>query len=364
MERQPALPMGYAHGVAAISPTVEGFRASFRRPAIPFGEIIWRWSVGAVALLLFFLGAYEYLSTLPVTSGEILFLHTKQPILIARALDHIFRGSWNRGIAAGLLAALALALLWLIAASLGRMATVANLLEYFETRLASSKRNEFLGSAAVFRSLFRLNFLRLAVAVAAISAVVAAGILAGFASPASNSNPGLALLIFFVVASFVALAWWILNWFLSLAAVCAVRDGEDAPGAIATAVTLCRERVTAFFAVSFWTALLHLALFVAATSIVVIPIALVGTISWRIVTIAVLTIMTFYFAVADWIHIIRIAGYVCVSELPNLDASPEPRELGPTHPWGMPSTSIGQSGAAVDRDELILSDLPNQAPQA
>jgi hypothetical protein len=345
--------------VAAISPTVEGFRASFRRPAIPFAEIIWRWSVGAVALLLFFFGAYEYLSTLPVTSGEILFLHTKQPILIARALDHILRGSWNRGVAAALLAALALALFWLIVASLGRMATVASLLDYFETRLTGSARNEASTSAGTFRSLFRLNFLRLVIAVATICGFVGGGILAGFALPASNSNPALAFLIFFVVASFVALAWWVLNWFLSLAAVCAVHDGEDAPRAIATAVTLCRERVAAVFAVSFWTALLHLALFVAATSIVVIPIVLVGTISWRVVVIAVLMIMTFYFAVADWIHIVRIAGYVCVSDLPNLDVS---RELGPIPPWGMPS--IGQSGAAVDRDELILSDLPNPAPQA
>jgi hypothetical protein len=356
--------MGYPRGVAAISPTVEGFRATLRRPAISFAEIIWRWSVGAVAILLFFFGAYEYLSSLPVTSGEILFLHTKQPILIARALDHIFRGSWNRGLAAGLLAALALALLWLVAASVGRMATVVSLLEYFETRLESSERNESPRSMVVFRSLFRLNFLRLVIAVAAISGFAGAGILAGFASPDGNSNLGLAFLTFIFVASFVALAWWILNWLLSLGAVCAVREGEDALAAIASAVTLCRERATAVFAVSFWTAMVHLALFVAATSIVVIPIALVGTIAWRMVASAVFLITILYFAVADWIHVARIAGYVCIGDLPDLEVSAGPREIGAFPPFGTPATAIARTEAAVDRDELILSDVPNPLPEA
>jgi hypothetical protein len=347
--------------VAAIFPTIEGFRASLRRPAISFAEIIWRWSVGAVAILLFFFGAYEYLSTLPVTSGELLFLHTKQPILIARALDHIFRGSWNRSAAAGLLAALALALLWLIAASLGRMATVASLSEYFGTRFASSGRKESPAAAVIFRSLFRLNFLRLVIAVAAISGFLGAGILAGFALPDGNSNPGLAFLIFILVASLVALVWWILNWFFSLAAVCAVRDGEDALRAIASAVDLCHDRASAVFAVSFWTALVHVALVVGATSMVVIPIALVGTIAWGIVAIAVFLITIFYFAMSDWIYMVRIAGYVCISDLPDLEFSPRQPERRPGAPWGGPP--MGGNEAAVDRDELILSDLPNPAPE-
>lgn len=354
--------MRYPRGVAAISPMFEGFRASLRRPATALAEIIWRWSVGTVALLLFFFGASEYLSTLPVTSGEILFLHTRQPILIARALDHIFRGSWNRGVAAALLAALAIVLLWLVAASLGRMATVGSLVDYFGRGLASSEPNEPPSSAGVFRCLFRLNFLRLVLAVAAISGFVGAGILAGLASPSANSNPGLAFVIFFFIASLVALVWWILNWFLSLAAVCAVRDSEDVLAALARAASLCRERATAIFAVSFWTALLHMALFVGATSVAVMPLALIGTIEWRGVAIAIFVITILYFAVADWIYIVRIAGYVRISELPDAEASPGARELRPNAPWGTPV--ITRTDASVDRTEVILSDLPNLAPEA
>ena len=354
--------MRYPHGVAAISPMLEGFRASLRRPAISLAEIIWRWSVGAAAILLFFFGLYEYLSTLPVTSGEALFLQTKQPILIARALAHIFRGSWNRGVAAGLLAALALALLWMIAASFGRMATVASLLEYFRQQrtLADCERHEVRSSGSMFRSLFRLNFLRLVIAVAAISGVVGGGVLAGLASPDAEPNPGAAFLIFFFVAICVAVVWCVLNWFLSLAAVFEVRGGGDALGAISAAVDLCRDRGTAVFGVSFWTALLHMAAFVVASGIALMPLALVGTIPWRIIAIAIFVVTITYFAIADWIRIVRIAGYVCITEMPDLEALPGPGELEPTPPGRMSgSPPIAETEATVDRNELILSDLPN-----
>jgi hypothetical protein len=353
--------MRYAHGVAVISPTIEGFRAAFRRPAVSCAEVLWRWSVGATAVLLLFFGTLEYLSSLPVTGGEILFLRTKQPILVAKAIAHIFGGNWGRGLAAALLAALALMLLWMLAASLGRMGTVGSLLDYFrrDTSLASFGA-ESQPSATVFRSLFRLSFLRIMVAIAAIAGLVGGAVLAGFATPDSNPHPGLAFLIFLFVAAFVCLAWWILNWILSLAAVLEVRDAGDALGAISAAVALCRERASAVFAVSFWTGLVHLAAFVVATSIAFLPLALVGTISWRFIVPAMAVITLAYFAVADWIYIARLAGYVCITELP--DAVPEALPQWPTHRPVASARAVAATDAAVDRDELILSDLPNLTP--
>ncbi len=88
----------------AISPTAEGFRAAFRRPSLTFAEITWRWTTGATAISVFFFGLFEYLSTLPVTNGELLFLRTRQPYLVGEAIAHIFRGSLTRGVMALLLA--------------------------------------------------------------------------------------------------------------------------------------------------------------------------------------------------------------------------------------------------------------------
>src|ERR1035438_8654502 len=105
----------------AISPTAEGFRAAFRRPAVTLAEIMWRWTAGATAAALFVFGLFEYLNTLPVTNGELLFLRTRHPYLVGEAIAHIFRGSLNRAVLAGLLAVSMLAVLWIVAASVGRV---------------------------------------------------------------------------------------------------------------------------------------------------------------------------------------------------------------------------------------------------
>jgi hypothetical protein len=56
-----------------------------------------------------------------------------------------------------------------------------------------------------------------------------------------------------------------------------------------------------------------------------------------------------YFAVSDWLYTARLAGYVCIAELPEaLLAPPAPPVIAPPP---VPA-------ATIDRDELILSDVP------
>lgn len=349
----------------AISPTAEGFRAAFRRPSLTFAEIMWRWSTGATAIAVLFFSLFEYLSTLPVTNGELLFLRTRQPYLVGEAIAHILRGSLSRGVMALLLAAMMLSMLWMFAAALGRIATVRALLEYFRERVAgavsggetgnSGERevasNVSASGASELRSLVRLNFLRVAVVLAAVFGFVGAGILAGFASPVARPPTGLALLLFLPLAGLICLAWSSLNWLLSLAGIFAVRDGEDAVGAISAAVTFFRERTGAVFSVSTWTGLAHLAVFVGATTVVSMPLGLARILPWRLVVAVVIVLTMVYFALADWLYMARLAGYVCIAETPEELLRPLP----PVPPPAMPVPT------AVDRDELILSDLPNLA---
>src|SRR5580704_11315997 len=98
-----------------ISPTLEGFRAAFRRPSLTLAEITWRWAVGGTGAALFLFALFEYLDTLPVTDRELLFLKTRNPYLMAEAIAHILRGGLNRALLAGLIATLLLAGLWMVA---------------------------------------------------------------------------------------------------------------------------------------------------------------------------------------------------------------------------------------------------------
>ncbi len=347
------------------SPTLEGFRAAFRRPSLTLAEIVWRWTVGAAAAALFVFGLFEYLNTLPVTNGELLFLRTRHPYLVGEAIAHILRGSLNRAVMSGVLATLMLAVLWMIVASMGRIATVRVLLDYFRKDVAGNVSARGISEdgergvasnvstnveSAPWLALLRLNFLRVAVALAAGFAFVGAGILAGFASPDAHPQPRLAFSLFLPLAGLICYLWWALNWLLSLAGMSAVRDESDAVGAIASATALCRERTGPVFAVTIWMGLAHLVALVGATTVASIPLGFAGVVPWRLVLAADILVTLAYFAVADWLYMARLAGYVCIAETPQalLAPSPLPKQGPPLQ-------------TTIDRNELILSDLANLA---
>jgi len=346
-------------GMSRVSPTAEGFRAAFRRPLLTSAEIAWRWVVGATATVLFFFGFIEYLDTLPVTNADVLFLRTRQPFLVWQAVAHILRGSVRRALLSLMLAGLLLTLIWLVAASLGRLATVEAMIEYFRARFpaAGETRKPAITAAGskndqIF-ALLRLNFLRVALVVAAIVGLAGGAIIAGSTSSPTHPRTGLEVALFLPIAALVCLLGYALNWLLSLAAVFVVRDNEEAVAAIASAVALCRERAGALLGVSSWTGAAHLIAFVGASSIVSMPLALAGLLPLRLVVLGVIAITLGYFVVADWLYIARLAGFVCITEAPEVLASPLP----PVSP-----TPAVQSSGIIDRDELILSDVPYSIP--
>ncbi len=340
-----------------ISPTAEGFRAALRHPLLTFAEITWRWVVGATAVGLFFFGLFEFLDTLPVTNGELLFLRTRNPFLVSQAIGHILRGHLSRGLLSLILAALLLAIIWLVAASLGRIATVEALLEYFRARFATDtaqeRENDGTGNPAQgrFAALLRLNFLRVAVALAGLVGLAGAAVVALSASSARDPQTGTASLLFVAIAGVVCLIVYELNWLLSLAAVYVVRDADDAIGAISSSVALCRRRPAALFAVSTWTGVSHLIVFTGASMVVSVPLALAGMLPWRLVALGVVLVTLAYLAVADWLYTARLAGFVCIVEIPDALLVPPPPLPPPTIP-----------AATIDRAELILSDVPIPQP--
>ena len=339
------------------SPTLEGFRTIFRQPSLGLAEMAWRWSFAGAAALLFAFSAVEYLDTLPVTSGELLLLRTRQPVLIARAVDQILRGSALRAVLATLVLALALALAWMAIASLGRAATLNALLEYFRGDGAASLRNG-LGADRTSRTgaLIGLNFFRLSATIAAALGCLGAILLARVASRNSDSSPGDAVLIVFALVTFVGLAWLVLNWFLSLAAVFAVGDGQDTFNAVASAVHLCRTRFGPVVAASWWFGLAHLVVFFMATSAVAFPLGFAEVLPGSAVFGGVLLVALLYFAAVDFLYMGRLAAYLAIVQQPDVPA-PLPATPPSPHDRSQYSALI-RPGAGVDPDELILSDPP------
>src|ERR1700678_4112298 len=347
------------------SPTLEGFRAAFRRPSVSFAEITWRWAVGATAAAAFLFYWIEYLDTLPVSSADALLLNTRQPALIGRAIEHILKGSLNRAVLAALGATLALSVLWIIAASLGRLTTVGALLDYFRARaanltIANSAESESTTSddgpkkPRHIRALIGLNFLRASGLLAMLLALSGSGILANFVSTRVNSRPGVAVILFLLSAAIICTVAWSLNWWLSLACIFAVRDDEDTLGALSRAVRFFREHIGSVLAVSTWTGLAHLVAFSVATTVASFLFAFIQFVPVRVVFAGIIVVMLLYFAVADWLYITRLAGYICIAEMPDavLASSPLPPTI---------SSRENTIATSIDRNEPILSDLPNLA---
>lgn len=308
-------------------------------------EMAWRWTVGGVAGALFLFYCFEFLDSIAVAPRDSALLRTRQPLLVARALAHILRGSLERAVLAGLLAVVALTVLWVVAACLGRAVTVRALLSYFRSGVDRAVFFDPAMTSASFRSLIWLGVLRVAVTLAALLAFVGAMIVAGLASPEKNPQPGLAGNIFMLLAAMICGTWFGLNWLLSLAGIFAVRAGSDALGSISAAVTFARERGAAVATVSGSTGLAHLMAFCCAMAAMSFPLALVHVAPARPMIAIMVAIALAYCAFADWLYMARVAGYVCIMETPVAVPVTVARRVPP-------------SVDHIDRDEEILGDIP------
>jgi hypothetical protein len=372
--------------MAAWSPTLEGFRAVFRRPALPLAEITWRWSFAAAACVLLGLGFLEYVDTLPLSNTDLLLLRTRHPLLISQAFTHILHGSALRFALACVVLFSALAILWVFLAALGRGATLAPLVDYIRERARNHQR-ETAGAQAPatisaadsqvssrwrVRSLVGLHFLRAGLALAACAGLIGAVILAGFASSKAHPHPGTVFFLAVLIMFLVWLLWSSVSWFLSIASIFVVRQGEDTFGSLSAVVDLCRERFGPVMAVGTWFGVGHLVLFVVAASVVSFPLAFAQAVPLRIVLSAVLLLTLAYFAIVDTLYIGRLAGYVAILEGPPRDPAPTASPLPPIEPVRNPTgsvTSAAPTSARVDQDETILGDRstlldakPAQAP--
>ena len=293
----------------------------FTRPALGLAEITWRWSIGVAAVSLFTACVIEYLDTLPVSNRDMLFLRSRQPALMSQAFAHMFRGSAPRLVEAAVVIAVAVAIAWIVIGSYGRAATLEALLRNFR----SIENHEAPGLWSWSReipSLMGLNFLRVTLAVAAVVGCVGAVLIAAAASPDRDPSPGSALFVFLLAGMLVWIAWSVVNWFLSLAAVFVVTEGKDTFAAIAAAVDLCRREAGSFFAAGTWFGLAHVVAFFVATSMVAFPFAFIGVLPGAIVVGGVLLVTLLYFAVVDFLYVGRLGAYVAILELP--DAPPVP----------------------------------------
>lgn len=309
------------------SPIRRACDAIARQPALPLAEITWRWCFALAAWTIAIVALLAYLDSIPVSWREQVLAGSGEPLLVLAALAQALRGHAARLAAGVILAGTAIALFWIFVAALGRLLTLKALLP----RPAPS-----------YSPLLGLSFLRAALFLAALLAAAGALILAGFVGPRAHAAPSLVLVA--LLAS-IWLVWALLNWLLSLAAIFAVRGGEDTFSSIAEAGNLIRGALGDLVLTTLPFVLLHyLALAAALAAGVLIfdwTTRVTPAAGW-----ALLAIAAAYFAYADFLYITRLAAYVALAGPggePAMEREPPSPDLSGVLPDGaegqLPTTS-------------------------
>ena len=281
------------------SPIRAGFSAINRDPAIVAIEIAWRWSFGLIGTILLALGTRAFLAGLKVSEGDESALHGHDPTMIAAALTHILQQGGVLQRLVGIMAAVAVpsAIVWIIAATLGRAATLRRL-------MPASNANT---AAILGLTVSRAALLAVSVVAWYLWMVLCAFLTLSSAEP----NYPFYLLLSMLALPVIAIVWGMLNWILSVAPLTAVRDGSSAGKAYAETVRVVRRHRGEFTSVSTWLGLPRLAAMVIGLMAAVV--ILIATDSLVIGSTAITIITLAYCAFADYLYVVRLAAYRGIS---------------------------------------------------
>ncbi len=325
----------------SFSPTAEGFRLVFRRPSIPTAEIAWRWSFGTAVWFLVSTFLLQYAGSLPVNTVDRLLLGTQQPVLILRALRRIFHGSALRFTEAGLLLTIAMTIGWIVLASIGRVVTLRAMMQEF--RIAGQ------GSQPYIVRIAALNFLRTAATLAAVIGALGAALLAHGVRTSSHWTAADAARIWLALLILVWIAWSIVNWLLSTAALFVVLDAGGAVTALAKTVAWCRDRLGPVLIAGVLFGLAHGGALLVACGAGLTVLGMANVLGMGPTWILGFLIIAAYCLLADFLYTARLASYLVIArsdEMPSFILAHEPPPIKP----------LGET--AVDQSELILSDVP------
>ena len=306
----------------------EGFAALWRDPALLAAELTWRWCFGLSAWVLAILSARVFLDSLKVSPADQFLLRTLQPILLNQTVHHIFRGSLLRLLWIQAILVLGLTLLWALAATAGRAATLRRFVAMF-----GEEQEEADELTWRFRPVFALNLLRAAWSLSALGAVIAS--LSLGISFVHQERPARAA-FFFVFGLALACAFgFVLNWFFGLAPLFCIRERHGASEAIHRTVDFCLDRGTRVLGISLGFLLLRIVWAATMFLFFLWPLNLSEKIAPGWVMLMMLFVALVYFAGADLLYLARLGAYASLAEQRDDDVAtevPGPSVIPPVEP--------------------------------
>lgn len=296
-----------------------GFSAIFREPLVYVAELAWRWTYSIAAFLVVAYAVLLFLNSLPVSDRDAFGLSGIIPGLFLEALANIFRGSGPRMMRVAIMLLAGLGVLWFLAASVGRTATLTALLH----------------TPARLRPILRLHFLRLVVGtmawIAYGGALAVAARAARFES-GEGYNPGEFYLIFLLLSMVISTAWSSASWYLSLGPIFSVRNGTGALDSLYDAAALVRRQPSQFSWVGILFGLTRAAVWFAGVFTLLLLLSAVSSAPAGISTLVLLLFLAAYSAVSNFIYLARMNAYLRILEFDEEERSRPPLVAPPPMP--------------------------------
>ncbi len=303
------------------SPFRDGFAALVHEPVLLPAELVWRWCFGFSALGLGMLSIALFLDSIKLSRGDEFLIRTWQPGLLSNALRHSFRGSLNRFVLEQAVLILGVMLLWALAATAGRSATLRRLVDMFSADEEAQPLNWN------FAPIFILQLLRVMWSSIAVS--VAIGSLLYGMTMAQNEHAvraAVALSFGLGLASFFGI---VLNWYFGVAPLFCVRNGTGAMEALDQSVEFSGRQGGRLFLLGL--GFLVLRIVWAATMFLVFlsPMNLAVSIGPRGILGLMGVMALAYFAGADLLNLARLGAYASLAEDDAHPALPMETEMPP-----------------------------------
>ena len=298
-------------------------------PRSLLAEIGWRWTFGLGALILAGAGYLRVAVAVTLSDADLAALRSRNWLLISSALLRLGQDVGPGMLRASLIVIPAVLVLWIAAATFGRLRVLELLLPG-----CAGKRSAFAGVLAA-------NLLRAVGAVAALALCLLTLVMASFISmrfSPHHDEPNLAAyFLMAAVALPIELALWAAaNWFFSLTPIFSVREGQGLLAAAKLVIRWVRQHRAELFSASsyygFWRLVALLATLALTAGIGSATALIAGP---RTVLAVVIALSLAYFAVADWLYVARLAAYAAlVDEVPEVIAGHPEKNLFATDVGG------------------------------
>jgi hypothetical protein len=276
------------------SPIRYAFRTVWRTPDLALAEIAWRWAWGAASLVIGWFAAREFLSSLLVSNRDYFQLRSNNPQWVADAIVHIFAGSGPTMLRLFLIITPAALVLWIIAASLGRAATLRALL---------GNHRPLVGRTV------GLHVSRVVIGLMAFVGMVSSFLLGSvLAARTDPPQPLIFIVVFFPLSIVFTILRSRINWFLLLANVYAAEGSTSAAG-FGEATRIFKRRSGDFMGVGTVVGVIRIALMVVVTLLSLALVGAVGQAPGKLLWAAFLILTLAYFAVSDWLYVVKLAAY-------------------------------------------------------